>query len=92
MKEYSNNKSRAISSIEIGDSVLIRQKKHNKLSTKFDSAPFYVQDEGNNDHSCAEREICDVKYEHIATSLLVVDLCNTWEQERVLIKRISGHL
>jgi hypothetical protein len=43
MKENADKKSRAkVSSIQIGDSVLIHQRKQNKLSTKFDPSPFRV--------------------------------------------------
>ena len=43
MKKHSDERSRAkISDIQIGDTVLIRQKKVNKWSTKFDTSPFKV--------------------------------------------------
>ena len=43
MKSYADKKSRAkVSDIKVGDIVLIRQRKQNKWSTKFDPSPFYV--------------------------------------------------
>ena len=43
MKEYSDSKSRATTSeIKVGDTVLVRQQKENKLSTKFNSKPYTV--------------------------------------------------
>ena len=43
MKTYADAKVRAkTSSINIGDTVLARQRKHNKLSTRFDPLPFRV--------------------------------------------------
>ena len=43
MKEYADKRSRAKeSSIEVGDSVLVRQSKENKLSTKFIPNPYRV--------------------------------------------------
>ena len=43
MKTYANAKVRAkTSTINIGDTVLARQRKHNKLSTRFDPLPFRV--------------------------------------------------
>lgn len=43
MKENADKKSRAkFSNIEVGDSVLIYQRKRNKLSSKFDPSPFHM--------------------------------------------------
>ena len=43
MKENADKRSRAVvSNLEIGDCVLIRQRKCNKLSTRFDASPFQV--------------------------------------------------
>ena len=43
MKIYADNKSKAAASgIEIGDIVLVRQKKDSKLSTKFNPKPYKV--------------------------------------------------
>ena len=43
MKEYADTKSRAKqSNIQVGDTVLIRQRKENKWSTRFDPSPFKV--------------------------------------------------
>ena len=43
IKEYADKKSKAeVSNLQIGDLVLIRQRKQNKLSTKFNSSPFRV--------------------------------------------------
>lgn len=43
MKEYADQKQRAaILHVKIGDIVLVRQKKQNKFSTRFDPAPFRV--------------------------------------------------
>lgn len=43
IKQYADKKHRAQNSvIHIGDTVLLRQKKHSKFSTKFDPHPFKV--------------------------------------------------
>ena len=43
MKEYADKRSRGrVSNIRVGDTVLICQRKQNKLSTKFDPLPFTV--------------------------------------------------
>ena len=42
MKTYADAKVRAKTSSNIGDTVLARQRKHNKLSTRFDPLPFRV--------------------------------------------------
>ena len=43
MKRHADEKSHVkVSDIKVGDTVLIRQKKQNKFSTKFDPSPFYV--------------------------------------------------
>ena len=43
MKEYADNRSRAMTSeIKVGDTVLVRQQKENKLSTKFNPKPYTV--------------------------------------------------
>ena len=43
MKKYADKRSRAtVSNIQVGDTVLIRQRKQNKWSTKFDPFPFIV--------------------------------------------------
>lgn len=43
MKMYADTRARAkTSTIKVGDIVLARQQKHNKLSTRFDPVPFQV--------------------------------------------------
>jgi hypothetical protein len=43
MKTYADERTKAKSSdIKIGDTVLARQRKQNKLSTRFDPVPFQV--------------------------------------------------
>ena len=43
MKMYADTKARAkTSTIKVGGIVLVRQRKHNKLSTRFDPIPFQV--------------------------------------------------
>ena len=43
MKVYADTRARAkTSTIKVGDIVLARQRKHNKLSTRFDPVPFQV--------------------------------------------------
>ena len=43
MKQYADSRRKAKDTvIEVGDTVLLRQKKHTKFSTKFDPSPFKV--------------------------------------------------
>ena len=45
MKEHADKDKRAQrSTIEIGDKVLVHQRKHNKFSTRFDLSPYIVVD------------------------------------------------